>query len=294
MGLNYLANLSHFIPELLVCLTMLALILVECSYQSKTKERFLLYLIGYLGLLSSLVFLGLNIKSSPIAIFTESLVIDSFSTLMKGIMVLGTIVIFYLAKESKDIYEDLKGEFVILASGILIGGMLLASANNMLITYIGIETLSILSYVLAALKKRNDLSAEASLKYALYGGVCSGIMLFGMGHIFGVLGSIDFFEMATRLKEVPPGQMIILLPSFLLFFVGIGYKIAAAPFHMWSPDVYEGSPLPVTAFFSIVPKIAGMALLMRVSHLFFKEVEILKYQLGGFSQCYCCFNNDNR
>ena len=273
MGLNYLASLSHFIPELLVCLTMLTLILIESSYDEGRQNRGWPYAIGFLGLLSSFVMLGSDLDKQPQLIFTRALVIDSFATLSKMVMVLGTCAVIYLAKESKDIYEDLKGEFSIMALGILIGGMLLASANNMLILYIGIETLSILSYVLASLKKKDDRSVEAGLKYALYGGITSGIMLFGMSHIFGMLGTIYFPEMAGKLGELSTSQIAIILPSFLLFFVGIGYKIAAVPFHMWSPDVYEGSPLPVTAFFSIVPKVAGISILLRVSHLFFGEIQ---------------------
>ncbi len=269
MGLNYLASLSHFIPELIVCLTMLALILIESSYEEGHQNRHWFYSIGFLGLLCAFVALGSSLDNKPQLIFTRALAIDTFATLSKMIMVLGTFVAIYLAKESKDIYQDLKGEFSMIALGILIGGMLLASANNMLILYIGIETLSILSYVLASLKKRDDLSVEGGIKYALYGGVSAGIMLFGMSHIFGVFGTIYFPEMAAKLGELSAPQTAIILPSFLLFFVGIGYKIAAVPFHMWSPDVYEGSPLPVTAFFSIVPKIAGISILVRVSHILF-------------------------
>ena len=96
-------------------------------------------------------------------------------------------------------------------------------------------------------------------------------MLFGLSHIFGILGSINFTEMGLALKSASADQIIILLPSFLLFFVGIGYKIACFPFHMWTPDVYEGSPLPVTAFFSVVPKVAGLAALIRISNTFFSD-----------------------
>ena len=188
---------------------------------------------------------------------------------MKMIMVLGTLASVYLSTFSKDIYETLKTEFIVMAIGILIGGMILASANNMLMTYLGIETLSILAYVMASFKKNDERSSEAGLKYALYGGLSAGIMLFGMSHIFGVLGTIQFSGMAANIAKLTPGQMLILAPSFILFFVGIGYKIAAVPFHMWSPDVYEGSPTPVTTFFAIVPKLGGIAALIRITMIFF-------------------------
>ena len=269
MGFNYLSSLSHFIPELLVSITMMVVILLEASYRGEKEERTLIYVATFLGLLAAMMVSAGALSEEAKFIFTKSLVIDKFATLSKMIMIFGTAIMIYLARESKDIYQDLKGEFSAIALGVLVGGMLLASANNMLTTYIGIETLSILSYALASLKKREQHSAEAGLKYALYGGVCAAVMLFGMSHIFGVLGTIYFSEMPAAMAKLSNVQISILLPSFLFLFVGIGYKIAAAPFHMWSPDVYQGSPIPVTAFFAIVPKLAGLAILIRISHLLF-------------------------
>jgi NADH-quinone oxidoreductase subunit N len=271
MILNYLANLARFVPEITLVVTMIGLLFVESTYSNEEKgsSKGFLYATAYIGLIFTLVKLCGSLGDAPGPIFTNSLIIDPFSTMAKIIMVLGTIATIYLSRHSSDIYENVKGEFIIISVGVLIGGMLLASANNMLILYIGIETLSILSYVLASLKKNDDRSSEAGLKYSLYGGISAGIMLFGMSHIFGVVGTIQFAGMAAKLTALDTTQIAILMPSFLLFFVGIGYKIACVPFHMWAPDVYEGSPLPVTTFFSIVPKIAGIAILVRVTMSFF-------------------------
>lgn len=271
MALSYLANISRYIPELILCFTMVGLILIEATYGDKEKGSSKGYLFGFafIGLLSSLVYLVQALPMAPVSLFTNAVVIDPFSTLAKIIMVLGTGFCIYLNKVSKDIYEDMKSEYTIIAVGVLIGGMLLASANNMLILYIGIETLSILSYVLASLKKHDSRSSEAGLKYVLYGGVSGGIMLFGMSHIFGMVGTIQFAELIQVLPTLDNSKLLILMPSFILFFAGIGYKISCVPFHMWTPDVYEGSPLPVTTFFSIVPKVAGIAALVRVSMTFF-------------------------
>ncbi len=269
MGLAYLASISHYVPELIAVLTMVILVFMESSYGKKETGRTLFYYGTFVGLLFVLLILFDNLNDPPTAIFTGSMIIDPFSTLMKIIMVLGTAASIYLCKESKDIYGHLKPEFGIMAIGVLIGGMILASANNFLMVYIGIETLSILSYVLASFKKNDERSSEAGLKYSLYGGVSSGIMLFGMSHIFGVLGTIQFTGVASQLANLSSLEIAILLPAFLMFFAGIGYKIACVPFHMWAPDVYEGSPLPVTTFFSIVPKIAGISLLIRITMIFF-------------------------
>ena len=276
MYLNYLANTSRYIPELLLVLLMVGLIILETTYAQDDKNKKYIFITACIGLVVTFVSLALNLNDKAEAIFSNAVVIDPFSTLMKMIMVLGTLASVYLSTFSKDIYETLKTEFIIMAIGILIGGMILASANNMLMLYLGIETLSILSYVMASLKKNDERSSEAGLKYALYGGLSAGIMLFGMSHVFGVLGTIQFAGMAANLTKLSTAQILILAPSFVMFFVGIGYKIAAVPFHMWSPDVYEGSPTPVTAFFAIVPKLAGISALVRVTMIFFSEPSALR------------------
>jgi NADH-quinone oxidoreductase subunit N len=151
----------------------------------------------------------------------------------------------------------------------------------MLTLYIGIETLSILSYVMASFKKNNEQSSEAGLKYSLYGGISAGIMLFGMSHIFGVLGTIQFSGLGAAITHLTTEQSLILMPSFVLFFVGIGYKIATVPFHMWAPDVYEGSPTPVTTLFAIVPKLAGISALIRVTMIFFSAKSMVRIEWIG-------------
>lgn len=269
MHLNYLANIGRYIPEILLVILMVGLILLEVTYKEDEKNRRYIFITAMIGLVATFAALLANLGDKPGAIFSNSIVIDDFSTVMKMIMVLGTIGAVYLSRFSRDIYETLKTEFVIMAVGILVGGFLLASANNMLTLFLGIETLSILSYVMASFKKNDERSSEAGLKYALYGGISSGIMLFGMSHIFGVIGSIQFTGITATIPHMTTGQLAILMPSFVLFFVGIGYKIASVPFHMWSPDVYEGSPTPVTTFFAIVPKLAGIAALIRITSIFF-------------------------
>lgn len=269
MYLNYLANISRYIPEILLVALMVGLILIEVTYDEDDKNKKYIFITAIIGLIATFVSLIFNLSGRPEAIFSNSMIIDPFSTTMKMIMVLGTLGAYYLSTISKDVYESLKTEFIIMAIGILIGGFILASANNMLMFFIGIETLSILSYVMASLKKNDERSSEAGLKYSLYGGISSGLMLFGMSHMFGVLGTIQFGGMAANIAKLNTTQILILMPSFVLFFVGIGYKIAAVPFHMWSPDVYEGSPTPVTTFFAIVPKLAGIAGLIRITMIFF-------------------------
>ncbi len=268
MTTNLLANLSFYIPEMIVIVTMMSLLFMETAYANNERRRTFVYVTGVIGMLLCLFSLFKNLGVEAQGIFANAVVVDSFSTMMKITMVIGTLGTFYISHKSIDIYDELKSEYLIMAVGVLIGGMLLASSNNMLTLYLGVETLSILSYVMTSLKRRDNLSSEAAIKYALYGGVTAGIMLFGMSHLYGMFGSIQFGPIIEGIKGLESFNVAAVI-SLLLFFVGIGYKIACFPFHMWSPDVYQGSPVPVTAFFSIVPKIAGIAVVARVTYSFF-------------------------
>jgi NADH-quinone oxidoreductase subunit N len=269
-----LGFLALYIPELMSIFLMTTLLVAEASVKDEHGSRDKIYTYALVVLALTLIPLVRNLGVSEV-IFHNAITIDPFSTMMKIIMVLGTMGVIYLSRSSKDIYTNLKSEFAIMAVGVLIGGMLLASANNMLTLYLGIETLSILSYVMASLKREESASAEAGMKYALYGGLSAGIALYGISHMYGVLGTIQFVEMIPRLAELTSTETAIIAVANLLFFVGIGYKISVFPFHMWSPDVYQGSPIPVTSFFSIVPKLAGLAALVRISMSFFGPETIL-------------------
>jgi NADH-quinone oxidoreductase subunit N len=263
--------LGYYIPEIVCIVLMTTLLMAEAAVKDEHAPRTKIHVYTQLGLLITLINLFMNLGEKPLHIFHNAVTIDPFSTLVKIIMVIGTMGAIFLSHSSKDIYTNLKSEFSIMAVGVLIGGMLLASANNMLTLYLGIETLSILSYVMSSFKRDDATSAEAGMKYALYGGLSAGIALFGISHLYGVFGSIQFVDVAAKLPGLEGANLAIVLVSFLMFFVGLGYKISVFPFHMWTPDVYQGSPIPVTSFFAIVPKMAGLAALVRVSFVFLDE-----------------------
>lgn len=265
-----------------MCVVLMTTLLVaEASVKEEhgSRDKIYTYALVVLGL--TLIPLCQNLGKAPVYIFHNAVTIDPFSTLVKIIMVLGTMGAIFMSRSSKDIYTNLKSEFCIMAVGVLVGGMLLASANNMLTLYLGIETLSILSYVMSSFKRDEATSTEAGMKYVLYGGLSAGVALFGISHLYGALGSIQFVEMITKIPTLEGLSLSIVLVSFAMFFVGLGYKISAFPFHMWTPDVYQGSPIPVTSFFAIVPKMAGLAALVRVSFVFFSHESILSVTWVG-------------
>jgi NADH-quinone oxidoreductase subunit N len=146
---------------------------------------------------------------------------------------------------------------------------LMASAKDLLMAYLAIELVSMTSYVLAGFRKGDRRAAEASLKYVIYGGVASGVMLFGMSYLYGLLRTTDLSEMAFRIQGLAATGLpaaatkLTLVVAMVFVTAGIGYKVASVPWHMWCPDVYEGAPTPFTAFLSVGPKAAGFALALR-------------------------------
>jgi NADH-quinone oxidoreductase subunit N len=188
--------------------------------------------------------------------------IDAFSYAFK-LLALGAA--FLVGLFSLPVVRDWpsgRGEFFALLLACTLGLLLMASANDLLMMYLALEFVSVTSYVLAGLQRRSRRGAEASLKYIIYGAGASGMMIYGMSFLYGLTGTLEVSEIGRRLAEVHAPPTLALVTSVLVM-AGFGYKIAAVPFHMWCPDVYEGAPTPVTAFFSVGPKAAGFAMLAR-------------------------------
>ncbi len=267
MLITLLTNLSYYLPEFFVIMTMTLLLFLESTYAKGEKGRFLVYLVAAVGLLISLSLAMANFHELPKVLFHEAVALDQFSTMAKILLISGTLGVVYLGYTTRDFQDQLRSEFLILCTGVLVGAMLVAGSMNFLSLYVGIEILSILSYVLASLKKHDISSQEAGLKYSLYGALSSAVMIFGIAHLYGATGTINFREMATVFTQLDPDKLNLIKICLVLIFVGLGFKISAFPFHMWSPDVYQGAPTPVTAFFAIVPKIAALTALCRITFL---------------------------
>jgi NADH-quinone oxidoreductase subunit N len=155
---------------------------------------------------------------------------------------------------------------------------LMASATDLLMVYLGLELVSMVSYVLAGYRKGDRKATEGALKYVIYGGVASGLMLFGMSYLYGLTGTTSLLELSSRLSRVGAeaglplaATRVALVVAVVFVLAGVGYKVAAVPWHMWCPDVYEGAPTPFTAFLSVGPKAAGFALAIRLFQSAFTE-----------------------
>jgi NADH-quinone oxidoreductase subunit N len=188
--------------------------------------------------------------------------VDPFGQFFKGLIVAGTAISIVMTISFESFQRRRMGEFYALLLGAALGMFVMSGATNLLIFYLGVEFSSMASYLLTAFVKRDVKGSEAGMKYAIYGSVSSGVMIFGLSLIYGLTGSLHVTDLAAKFTAAGDAAPTLLAASAMAF-AGIAYKMAAFPMHFWCPDVYEGAPTPATAFLSVASKAAGFALFVR-------------------------------
>ncbi len=265
---NLITDANLIVPEIIVAVTLLLVVLFDLIFH---KDKSIIPYIGIVGLFAALYYAIQGLPQNSYAFTTAAtshqyglLAIDSFGSYFKILILITSILIIFFSKASSEIQriKDRSGEYYALIMGMVLGMLFMVSASDLIIIYLSVELLSLSSYVLAGFTKLRDRNSEASLKYLIYGAVSSGLMLFGISLLYGMTGNTNLIAINTVLRN---SSINILTYSFslILIFVGIGFKISAVPFHFWTPDVYEGSPISITAFLSVASKAAGFALLIR-------------------------------
>ena len=253
-------------PEFII-LGVATLLSVLDLFLPKHVNRKVLGWIGFVGIILALVSLVSLIGHGTTSILFDTFRLDSFAIGFKLILLIGSALVMLLAIDfnHNDGLENYKGEFFYLFMAALLGAMMMASSGDLITLFVGLELLSISSYILAGMRKRNLQSNESAMKYVINGGISTAITLFGMSYVFGMAGTTNLKGIATVLGGIAdPQQAYILGLAFFMIFVGLSFKIAAAPFHMWAPDVYQGAPTPVTAFLSVISKTAGFVIILRI------------------------------
>jgi NADH-quinone oxidoreductase subunit N len=197
-------------------------------------------------------------------LFEGAFVADDFARFMKLLVLGAAALVLIMSVGDLSRLGLLSYEYTVLLLLAVLGMMLMVSAGDLIALFLGIELQSLALYVVAAIRRDSVRSSEAGLKYFVLGSLSSGMLLYGCSLIYGFTGSVDFSVIATAASGQPTAQTLGLTVGLVFLLVGIAFKIAAVPFHMWTPDVYEGAPTPVTAFFAAAPKLAAMALLIRV------------------------------
>jgi NADH-quinone oxidoreductase subunit N len=266
-------GLRHIGPELVLVGTLLAVILADLAKLRAVAAGLTVAGFAWAGALAFTQSAG-----SGAVVFQGAYAADGFAGAFKAVFAAAGLVVAILSWPAIRGWDDGKGEYYALLVSCTFGMMLMAGANDLLMMYLALEFVSITSYILAGMLRKDRKSAEASLKYILYGAAASGLMIYGMSYLYGMSGTLEIGELGRRLAEanVPPTMTLI---TSVLVMAGFGYKVAAVPFHMWCPDVYEGSPTPVTAFFSVGPKAAGFAMLARFLDGVFPEGSAFEWRL---------------
>ena len=246
------------LPEIILAAGALGLLLFGAFRGERSSEVVNIAALALIAVALLAVFQLPNVRTEALA---GSFVVVGFAKFMKVLTLLGAgagIVLStdYLAREGIDRFE-----FPILIVLSTVGMLMVISSNDLIALYLGLELLSLSSYVIAAFHRDDLRSTEAGLKYFVLGALSSGMLLYGASLVYGFTGTVSFPVIATALQGQVSGGVIF---GLVFIAAGIAFKISAVPFHMWTPDVYEGSPTPVTAFFAAAPKMAGMAMAVRV------------------------------
>lgn len=277
--LDNVASLGLFLPELVMIAAVILLIvwdLLASTPRVKTAGLLVISLLAF-GFSAAESAWLLAHDAPPAKLFYGLLAFDRFSNLFRLVFAFVGAVVAILATApipagdalpSHGVREDRRdqGELFTLLMVVTLGLNLMAESRNLLMIYLSLELVSVMSFVMAGFRINDKKSSEAALKYVIFGGVASGIMLYGMSFVFGVTQSLYLSDIATRVSAMTHAEGKVPEVVFLgtaAMLAGFGYKISAAPFHMWTPDVYEGAPTPVTAFLSVGPKAAGFAVLIR-------------------------------
>ena len=264
-----LQSLEFFIPELILTITILAALITDL-FVRKSKTNMIGWVLGV-----GLVVVGLSVHNlssvPPTTLFLDMIVIDPFSSFMKIVIILSTLLVIVASWVNDELEKYRKGEYFTIMGIMVMGLFLMTSSVDIIMLYISIEVVSIMSFVLAAYLKLDTRSNEAGLKYVIYGAFSSGVMLFGLSIVYGLAGSTNYFAIQDTLSSLDGSANPALIMALLMIFAGFGYKISSVPFHFWTPDVYEGSPSTITAYLSVAPKAAGFAMIIRFFHQVFSD-----------------------
>jgi|TARA_B110000211_G_C14063905_1_gene546837 NADH-quinone oxidoreductase subunit N len=257
-------NMSVLVPELFLSLSIFSILMIgvfkKDSYNLVTKlSLFTLFII---------IFILLNKDNFQIKIFSNTFISDSFTNFIKILIVVSSLFILNFSQSFIKENKIDKFEYPIIILIAILGMFIMVSSNDLILFYLGLELQSLSLYILAAIDRDNQRSSESGIKYFILSALSSGLLLYGCSLLYGFTGSTNFDQIALQLDSDNTGAIF----SVVFILVGLAFKISAVPFHMWTPDVYEGSPTSVTSFFAVAPKIAGLAVLIRFMQIPFQNI----------------------
>ncbi|CAN7400591.1 NADH-quinone oxidoreductase subunit NuoN [Rhizobium sp. LjRoot30] len=271
-----LASLHLATPEIILAIGALALLMIGVFSGEKSGTT-----VTVLAILLLVVSGGWMLLSGADGLaFGGVFVSDAFARFLKVVALIGSVVAIIMTLGQSRSEHLNQFEFPVLLVLATLGILLMISANDLISAYLALELQSLALYVVAAINRDSLKSTEAGLKYFVLGALSSGMMLYGMSLVYGFTGHTGFAEIATALSSET--RSVGLLFGLVFVLTGFAFKISAVPFHMWTPDVYEGAPTPVTAFFAAAPKIAAMAMLVRIVGTAFEPIKLDWQQVISF------------
>jgi NADH-quinone oxidoreductase subunit N len=255
------AAVGPILPELL--LTGIGVLLIGLDLFAPRQRQIL----PWLTVVGCLTALAMIMGSRPSIAFGGMFLIDGFAVFFKSICLVGVILTTLMSEHFRRIIAMHQGEYYSLLIFSAVGMLIMASAGDLMVLYLGLELMALPVYALVGLHKKENRTSEAAIKYFLMGGFASALLLFGMSLVYGLTGTTDIGRIGELINTLHLTNNPALLAALALLLAGFCFKVAVAPFHLWTPDVYEGAPTVVTAFMSVGPKVAGFAIFCRV--LFF-------------------------
>ncbi len=259
-----IASLSVAIPEIFLLSAIVVILLIDLFLTQPFKQ--VTYYLTQLSLLITAI-LAFNLIGQPdTIIFSDSFILDKLAAVFKVLMLGAAMVAMVYTRHYLIQHSLFRGEYFILVLLAMLGMMVMVSGYSLLTLYLGLEILSLSLYTLIAIARKRSNAIEAALKYFVLGAIASGLLLYGMSMVYGISGSLNIGEIAQFSSATNLGGREALIINFGLVFlvIGIAFKLGAVPFHMWVPDVYQGAPTATTMFIATVPKIAVVAMLVRI------------------------------
>jgi len=262
-----LSALGPVLPEIILALAALVLLLAGVVF---LKREHSVALTGVAIAVLLVLAVWVATQNNTGVLFNGGFINDGFARFMKVLVLSGSAFALLMSLSSAKENGIAKFEYAVLVMLATVGMMMMVSANDLMTLYVGLELQSLALYVLAAMNRTNAKATEAGVKYFVLGALSSGMLLYGASLVYGFTGQTQLDQIAQSIAMGPRSIGLVFGVVFLL--AGVAFKIAAVPFHMWTPDVYEGAPTPVTAFFATAPKVAAMALFIRIVTVSFAHI----------------------